>query len=119
MRNYLIYGGIIALAGIVINFSLGGFKPIEPELVSTKGVTIYGALYEGGHSSDLLSNQISYYQGLLDGSDQLGTLTIINYIQPDLEKRGVIKQYIGIEWINEGNDREELIDSLFILQNGI
>jgi hypothetical protein len=114
VRNYLIYGGIIALAGIVINFSLGGFKSIEPELVSTKGVTIYGALYEGEHSSDLLSNQISYYRNLVDDSDQEGILTIINYIQPDLEKRGIIRQFIGIEWLNVGYENEGLMDSLII-----
>ena len=86
------------LAGIVINFALGGFKTIEPALISTQGTTIYGSLYEGGHSSDLLNTLISDYRKILKESNRAGVLTIVNYVQENLEKRGMVKQFIGIEW---------------------
>lgn len=102
------------MAGIVINYSLGGFQKIEAELISAKGSTIYGAVYEGGHSSDLLSDQIEHYRSIIDDSNQEGTLTIVNYMQSGLEKRGIIKQFIGIEWTNESILSEESMDSLVI-----
>lgn len=98
MRKYLVIGALVVLAGIVINYSLGGFKQIEPELISTHSTVIYGSLYEGGHSSDSLTNLIAHYHEILAGSGQPGILTIVNYIQEKLEKRGVVKQFVGIEW---------------------
>lgn len=114
MKKYLIFGGIIVLAGIVINYSLGGFKNIEPQLISTHNNIIYGFLYEGGHSSDSLNNQIAYYRSVLNKSNQPGTLTIINYTQLNLEKRGMVKQFIGIEWENNINHSNKPLDSLII-----
>ena len=114
MKRYLIIGGIIVLAAIVINYSLGGFKQIEPRLISTQNTIIYGSLYEGGHSSDSLNNQISHYRKILHESNQPGTLTIVNYVQSDLEKRGIIKQFIGIEWVNNINSSNKPLDSLII-----
>ena len=98
MRKYLVIGALVVLASIVINYSLGGFKQIEPELISTHSTIIYGSLYEGGHSSDSLNNLITHYQKILTESGQPGTLTIVNYIQEKLEKRGLVKQFVGIQW---------------------
>lgn len=114
MRKYLYLGGIIVLAGIVINYSLGGFKSIEPALISTQGTIIYGSLYEGSHDSDSLNNQISYFRKLLTESRVPGTLTIVNYIQPGLEKRGMIRQFVGIEWENNIDNNNQPLDSLII-----
>lgn len=114
MRKYLIFGGIIVLAGIVINYTLGGFKQIEPQLISTHDTIIYGLLYEGGHASDSLNEQISNYRKILNESNQPGTLTIVNYIQSNLEKRGMVKQFIGIEWGNNVNHLNNPLDSLNI-----
>ena len=114
MKKYLIIGGIIVLAGIVINYSLGGFKNVEPQLISTHDTIIYGLLYEGGHSSDSLNNQVAHYRKILSESNQPGTLTIVNYAQLNLEKRGMVKQFIGIEWENNINRSSKLLDSLRI-----
>jgi len=114
VKKYLIFGGIILLVGIVINFSLGGFKNIEPQLISNHNTIIYGFLYEGGHSSDSLNNQIAYYRNVLSESNQPGTLTIVNYAQLNLEKRGMVKQFIGIEWENNINRSNKPLDSLNI-----
>ena len=113
MRNYLILGALVVLAGIVINFSLGGFKKIEPELISTHTTVIYGSLYEGGHSSDSLTNLIALFHKILAESTHSGTLTIVNYMQENLEKRGLVKQFVGIEWENNNNPKLPL-DSLSI-----
>lgn len=102
------------LAGIVINYTLGGFKQIEPQLISTHDTIIYGLLYEGGHASDSLNEQISNYRKILNESNQPGTLTIVNYIQSNLEKRGMVKQFIGIEWENNVNHLNNPLDSLNI-----
>jgi hypothetical protein len=114
VRKYLILGGIILLAGIVINYSLDGFKKIEPALVSAPATTIYGSLYEGGHSSDALETQVLQLRKILNESGQPGTLTIVNYNQSDLEKRGMIKQFLGIEWTQNGKSLGQFQDSLFI-----
>jgi hypothetical protein len=114
LKKYLITGGIIVLAGIIINYSLGGFKQIEPQLISTDNTMIYGLLYEGGHASDSLNNQIANYRKILSEAKQPGTITIVNYVQPNLEKRGMIKQFIGIEWENNINSSNDPLDSLII-----
>jgi len=114
VRKYLFFGGLILLGGIVINYSLGGFKPIEPTLVSTHGTTIYGLLYEGGHASDSLENQVSCLRKTISESNQSGTLTIVNYNQPELEKRGMIKQFLGIEWTDNDHNKSQSLDTLFI-----
>jgi len=120
MKKYLTLGGIIILAGIVINYSLGGFKPIEPGLISSSEVTLYGWSYEGSYSSDSLDNQIDALRNIIKKSHQQGVLTVVNYIQPELEKRGVVKQFIGIEGINDYDAIPNDLDSLVIeAYNGI
>ena len=114
MKKYLIIGGIIVLAGIVINYSLGGFKNVEPQLISTHDTIIYGLLYQGGHSSDSLNHQIAHYRKILSESNQPGILTIVNYVQSNLEKRGMVKQFIGIEWEKNVNSSNKPLDSLII-----
>ncbi|RLD23558.1 MAG: hypothetical protein DRI71_05040 [Bacteroidetes bacterium] len=114
MKKYLVLGGIIILAGVVINYSLGGFKPIEPGLISSNGITLYGWTYEGSHSSDALDSQIEALRSIIKDSDQQGILTVVNYIQPQLEKRGVVKQFIGIEWVEGNNAVPDNLDSLVI-----
>jgi hypothetical protein len=114
LRKYLIFGALVVLAGIVINYSLGGFKKIEPELISTHSTVIYGSLYEGGHSSDSLTNLIAQFHKILTASGQTGTLTIVNYKQEKLEKRGLVKQFVGIEWQKNVNNIKPPLDSIFI-----
>ena len=114
MRKYLVIGALVVLAGIVINYSLGGFKQIEPELISTHSTVIYGSLYEGGHSSDSLTNLIAHIDKILTETGRKGTLTIVNYIQEKLEKRGMVKQFVGIEWEKNTDNLMLPLDSIII-----
>lgn len=101
MRKYLLFALLIAVAALVINYSLGGFKPIEPGLITTQKVTVYGRIYEGRYNSEALDELISELQTQLASSNKQGQLTIINYLQPELEKRGTVKQFVGIIWQDE------------------
>ena len=85
MKKYLVFGAIIIIAGVVVNYSLGGFKPIVPGLVSSNGVTLYGWHYEGRYSSETVDKHIETLQDILNNTDQEGVLTIVNYIKPDLK----------------------------------
>lgn len=98
MRKYLILGSVIILTGLVINALLGGFDPVEPVLVSTNETILYGWPYEGGYDSDSLNNRVDNLREILSRSNAAGQLTIVNYIEPTLEKRGMVKEFIGIEW---------------------
>ena len=102
------------MAGIVINYTLGGFKAIEPTLVSATGTTIYGLSYEGSHSSDSLNHQVEVWRKILSEANHPGTLTIVNYVYLELEKRGMVKQFVGIEWENVINNPKQKPDSLII-----
>jgi len=114
LKKYFFLGALVVLAGIVINYSLGGFKKIEPELISTHRTVIYGSLYEGGHSSDSLTNLIAHFHKILADSGQTGTLTIVNYMQEKLEERGMVKQFVGIEWEENANNPKMSLDSILI-----
>ena len=114
MKKYFILGGIIVITGIVINYSLGGFKAVEPGLISKDVTILYGFNYKGSYSSDSLSTQISNLRKLLNNTERLGTLTIVNYVQSDLEKRGMVRQFIGIEWEKKLGPFEQSLDSLII-----
>lgn len=120
MKKYFLFGGIVLLFGIVINYSLGGFKPIDGQLISTKQTSLYGHFYEGSHSSDSLVNQVDFLRKLLDENNIDGRLTIVNYIQPGLEKRGMVKQFIGIETTSFVLRKKFSLDTLIIkAYNGI
>jgi hypothetical protein len=114
MKKYLIMGGLLIAAGVIINYSLGGFKPITPELISTPDITLYGWTYEGNYASDSLNSQIELLRSIIKENNNTGILTIANYMIPELEKRGVVRQFIGIEWINENGFSIENLDSLHI-----
>ena len=97
MKNYLILGGLIVVAGILINYSFGGFEPIESTMISNPQTIIYGRFYEGSHSSDLLEKQLADLRKILKDPGNKGTLTIVNYINATLEQKGMVKQFLGIE----------------------
>ena len=98
MKKYLIIAAIIAFAAVIINYVLGGFNKIEPGLVTTEKEVVYGREYEGRYNSEALDNLISELRTILSNSSSKGQLTIINYLRPDLEQRGTVKQFVGIIW---------------------
>jgi len=120
VKKYFVIGGIILLFAVVINYSLGGFKPIKGQLISTKQTTLYGHFYEGSHSSDSLVSQVNHLRRLINKHNINGTLTIVNYIQPEFEKRGMVKQFIGIESTSFVLSKNLSLDSLILkAYNGI
>ena len=111
IKKVIIIALLIAAAAVLINYSLGGFKPVKPQLVSLHDTVIYGKLYEGSYNSELLSELIDQYRRELEKHQQAGQLTIVNYDQPDLEKRGMVKQFVGIIWRGQSarSDSDSLV----------
>ena len=98
MRKYLALGGIIILSALAINYFLGGFKKVKPTYAVIDDLSIYGQAYEGRYTSDSLDNVIKFLQDQIAETDTSGSLVIVNYLQEDLEKLGVVKQFVGIIW---------------------
>ncbi|MEN8248585.1 MAG: hypothetical protein ABFS32_06610, partial [Bacteroidota bacterium] len=96
MKKFLILGGLIVLGGLAVNYMLGGFKKIKSEQVSINSMAVYGKHYEGRFASDSLDNIIELLQAQIETPDTSGSLVIVNYLQEDLEKRGIVKQFVGI-----------------------
>lgn len=103
---------IIALAAVVINYSLGGFEGVEPGLITSTKVVVYGKTYEGQYNSAALDELLDELRAAIDANEAQGRLTIINYHQPELEKRGTVKQFVGITWA--GQPGSEDYDSLVV-----
>lgn len=100
------------MAAVVINYTLGGFKEIQPGLVTTGKTVIYGKEYQGSYNSEVLDELLAELRGEIAESSSAGQLTIVNYHQDDLEKRGMVKQFVGIVW----SDSQKILgyDSLVI-----
>lgn len=98
MKKFLIIASLIAVTAILINYSLGGFQAVEPGLISGENMVVYGRTYEGRYNSAALDELIDELRGELTSQENSGTLTIINYLQPELEKRGTVRQFVGIAW---------------------
>ena len=97
MKKFLLIAALVAFAGIIINYTLGGFKTIEPSLVSVDEAVVYGRFYEGSYKSEALSELVDELRAEQVNSNN-GILTIVNYHQEEYEKRGTIKQFVGIIW---------------------
>lgn len=114
MKKFLLVGAIVLFAAVVINYSLGGFDAIEPSLISTSETVLYGYPYEGSHSSDNLNKKVESLRNIISISGIEGTLTIVNYTQSEYEKRGLVKQFVGIEWVGTQENTNTLLDTLII-----
>jgi len=112
VKKYVLFAALIAAAALVINFVLGGFEAIEPGLVTSEKVIVYGRLYEGRYNSEALDELLAELRSTITNSGEPGQLTIINYHQAELEKRGTVKQFIGIIW--QQSSAPSAYDSLVI-----
>lgn len=112
MKKSLYIAIVIALAAVVINFSLGGFDAVEQGLITSDKVVIYGQEYEGRYNSKTLDELLNKFRTTLDNNQGQGRLTIVNYHQPELEQRGTVKQFVGIIW--EGRPLQNNYDSLVV-----
>lgn len=120
MKKFFIIAGIIVLAAVVLNYTLGGFTKVEPGLISVNASTIYGRIYEGRHNSQALDELIDSLNNELTSNNPTGHLAIVNYMQPELEKRGIVRQFVGIIYDDPETHPSGTFDSLNILAyNGI
>ena len=118
MKKFFAIAAVILIAAFVINYSLGGFDSVKPGLISTTDVTYFGSYYEGRYNSDTLEEIIASLRSKIE-KEGSGVLTIINYQEEDLEKRGIVKQFVGIEWPVQAPKNHGL-DSLYITAyNGV
>lgn len=118
MKKFLILAAIVAIAAVIINYTLGGFEPVSPELISNDKQVVYGRAYEGSYSSETLDYLINELRQVLANYNNEGQLVIINYIEPELEKRGTVKQFVGIIWDRQPQNND--YDSLLIeAYNGV
>lgn len=101
------------LSGLAINYFLGGFN--RPELMkgTMNEMTIHGMPYEGRYASDSLDNMIDWLQSQIDTTGIPGSLVIVNYLQEDLEKRGVVKQFVGLV-ADQGIEFKHPLDTLVL-----
>jgi len=98
MKKYFVLGGFIVIAGVLINYLLGGFDPLNAEVVEQPAMVLYGWPYEGSYKSAALDEQIEKLRQMVRQSADSGTLTIVNFLQPELEKKGMVRQFTGIVW---------------------
>ncbi len=98
MKKYFVLGGFIVIAGVLINYILGGFDPLNAEVVEQPAMVLYGWPYEGSYKSAALDEQVEKLRQMVQQSPDSGTLTIVNYLQPELEKKGMVRQFTGIVW---------------------
>ena len=119
MKKFFLIGGLVVFGAIIINYTLGGFKPLEPALISSQSLTLYGQHYEGRYNSEALDELIGDLRRRIDESESEASLIIVNYNQEELEKRGVVKQFVGISWKELPLERINL-DSITLQQyNGV
>lgn len=96
MKKYFLIGIGVLGAGLLINYMLGGFTRLKPQLVRVDNYIIYGSEYEGSYRSTRLSNMVEEmrkYQGKLDSSTDV---VIINYINEAKETLGIVTNFVGL-----------------------
>jgi len=96
MKKYFIAGTVILVIGLAINYGLGGFKTIEPEMVEVEDYVVYGKPYEGSYKSNWLANMVEEMRTLQEGIDDSTDLVIINYINEAKETLGDINNFVGL-----------------------
>jgi hypothetical protein len=120
VKKFLIIGALVVIGAVIINYTLGGFEPVQPSLISSQTLTLYGQHYEGRYNSEALDELIANLRKRIDESENEAVLTIVNYNQEELEKRGVVKQFVGINWKALPLENNTDLDSITIEQyNGV
>ena len=101
MKKYFLIATVILLLALVINYSLDGFKAIEPELVEVDDYIVYGNPYEGSYKSNWLKNMVEEMRTLQQEITDSSDLVIINYIHEAKETVGDINNFVGLSIKNE------------------
>ena len=95
MKKVLSIAIIVLIAGLVINYKLDGFSKLEATLVTSEEYILYGQYYEGRYNDDELEALIVSTRDWVQ-SNKVGELAIVNYFNGEDERRGKIKQFVGV-----------------------
>ena len=104
MKKYFFIGAVVLLVGLAINYSLGGFKTIEPKLVEVDNYIVYGKPYEGSYNSNWLTNMGEVMRRLQQEITDSTDLVIINYINKAKETVGNVDNFVGLSLKNDTNN---------------
>ena len=97
MKKILLIAFAVLLGALVVNTMLGGFDKVEVELVEVNGYHIYGQPFSGRYNSDELEGMIAMARKLVNDNTLEGELVIVNYVDEKSEKRGEVKQFVGVQ----------------------
>ena len=106
MKKYVVIGIAILCAGLLINYILGGFAQVLPQVVQVDNYVVYGAEYEGSYKSARLGNMVEEmrsYQGEIDSKTDV---VIINYIDEAKETLGIVTNFVGLSLKNSAEKIE-------------
>jgi hypothetical protein len=94
MKKIWVTSGGIAILALAVYFLLGGFSPIQVELVQSEGYQIQGRLFEGKYNSTDLEElffQMKKYSEITERP-----FTVINFDEFMNEETGDVKQFVGV-----------------------
>ncbi len=97
MKRNLLIAALVIIAGVVINYSLGGFDEIKPELVEVNNYLIAGQPYRGSYKSQTLTHLVDSLreqQTKHPGSK----LLIVNYKNEANEAIGLVDNFVGLSY---------------------
>lgn len=103
MKKYLFMGGVVLVAGFLINYTLGGFATIEPVIIETDNYIIYGTEFEGSYKSSNLSNLVNEMRSHQDQLETSADLVIVNYINEAKETIGDVTNFVGLRINRKAN----------------
>src|SRR5210317_594349 len=107
MKKALGIAVIILIGGLVLNNLLGGFQKVEVDLIDATNYYVYGKEFAGRYNSDKLQGLIDETRTRLSENLLEGELVIINYQDERSEKRGDLKQFIGVLSTSENTKNEQ------------
>ena len=96
MKKYLALGAVVLILGLAVNYSLGGFEDIKPQLIEVDNYTIYGNGFEGSYKSNQLSDLVDEMRSHQQKLDHESDLVIINYRNEAKETLGKVDNFVGI-----------------------
>lgn len=108
MKKYYLFGAIILLAGLLVNYKFGGFKEIQPVIVEVENYVIWGSEFEGSYKSSGLTSLVEEMRSKQSQLASESKVVIINYIDEAKETLGVVSNFVGLTV--KGNENELVND---------
>lgn len=104
MKKYVILAAVVLILGFLVNYSLGGFEDIKPQLIEVNNYTVYGSGFEGSYKSNQLSELVEKMRTHQQNLESTSDLVIINYINDAKETIGKIDYFVGIRLSNSSDE---------------